>query len=314
MELYQLEYFLEAARQRNFTRAAARLNLAQAALSEQIRKLELELGTSLFQRGRRETVLSPAGETLRHHAEGLLEHAAAARLAVQELVGLRGGRLRIACIPSVSACVLPDAIADFRGRYPLVELALFEGTSEAVAQWIESGRVEFGIVQLPASTAGFEEQLLFVEPFVLLVGKGHPMSARGRIDLCDFAREPFVLYKGRARDTALAACRAAGFEPRISCESSELETVRSLVGAGLGVSVLPRLAAQSAQSRLAKCRALEMSSPRVERQVAILNRTGHQLSPAAVAFREVLSKRLPEGGDVGVDFNGGARASKRLEL
>src|SRR6476469_9702574 len=103
MELYQLQYFLEAARQRNFTRAAAQLNLAQAPLSEQIRKLEDELGTSLFQRGRRESVLTAAGETLRVHAEGLLERAEAARCAVQELVGLRRGRRTIGAIPSVSA-------------------------------------------------------------------------------------------------------------------------------------------------------------------------------------------------------------------
>jgi DNA-binding transcriptional LysR family regulator len=92
MELYQLEYFMEAARQRSFTRAAARLHLAQAALSEQIRKLEFELGTPLFNRGRRETVLTSAGETLRVHAESLLEHAETAKRAVRDLVGLRGGR------------------------------------------------------------------------------------------------------------------------------------------------------------------------------------------------------------------------------
>jgi LysR family transcriptional regulator, hydrogen peroxide-inducible genes activator len=123
MELYQLEYFLEAALQQNFTRAAQKLNLAQAALSEQMRKLETELGTQLFHRGRRETVLTAAGETLRVHAEGLLERAQAARQAVSDLAGLRGGRLTIGAIPSVSACLLPAAIAAFRKKHPLVEMA-----------------------------------------------------------------------------------------------------------------------------------------------------------------------------------------------
>ncbi len=287
MELYQLEYFLEAARQRNFTRAAARLHLAQAALSEQIRKLEAELGTPLFNRGRRETVLTAAGETLRLHAEALLERAAAARRAVQDLIGLRGGRLTIGAIPSVSACLLPAAIAAFRRRHPLVELALFEGTSEAVAQWVEGGRVEFGIVQLPTSVGSFDERLLLTEPFVALISKAHPAAKQSSISLAKLATEPFVLYKGRARDTALAACRAAGFEPRIACESSELETIRCLVAAGLGVAILPRLATRQPS---ANCVAIRLRGDCVERQVAILSRTGHTASPSAAVFREMLAR------------------------
>ena len=286
MELYQLEYFLEAARQRNFTRAAARLHLAQAALSEQMRNLEGELGTPLFHRGRRETVLTAAGETLRLHAEALLDRAKAARRAVQDLVGLRGGRLAIGAIPSVSACVLPKAIAIFRKLHPLVELALFEGTSEAVAQWVESGRVEFGIVQLPTSGGSFDEHRLFTEPFVLLVAKAHPSAKQRSISLAKLAQESFVFYKGRARDTALAACRAAGFEPRIACESSELETIRSLVAAGLGVAILPRLATRQ---NTADCIALRLRGEVIERQVALINRAGHTASPSASVFRKILT-------------------------
>ena len=286
MELYQLEYFLEAARQRNFTRAAARLHLAQAALSEQIRNLEGELGTPLFHRGRRETVLTAAGETLRLHAEALLDRATAARQAVQDLVGLRGGRLTIGAIPSVSACVLPAAIAAFRKQHPLVELALFEGTSEAVAQWVESGRVEFGIVQLPTSGGNFDEHLLFTEPFVILVAKKHPVAKQRSITLAKLAHEPFVFYKGRARDTALAACRAAGFEPRIACESSELETIRSLVAAGLGIAILPQLATRQPTTN---CIALRLRGEAIERQVAVLSRSGHAASPGAAVFRKLLT-------------------------
>jgi DNA-binding transcriptional LysR family regulator len=289
MELYQLEYFLEAARQRNFTRAAARLHLAQAALSEQIRKLESELGTPLFNRGRRETVLTAAGETLRIHAEALLDQAAAARRAVQDLVGLRGGRLTIGAIPSVSACLLPAAIAAFRKRHPLVELALFEGTSEAVAQWVESGRVEFGIVQLPTAGGGFDEHVLFTEPFVALVAKSQPAAKQRTISLAKLADEPFVLYKGRARDTALAACRAVGFEPHIACESSELEPIRSLVAAGLGIAILPQLATRQPSSN---CVAVRLRGDPVERQVAVISRSGHPASPSGAVFRDILAGRV----------------------
>jgi DNA-binding transcriptional LysR family regulator len=287
MELYQLEYFLEAARQRNFTRAAASLHLAQAALSEQMRKLESEFGTPLFNRGRSETVLTPAGEILRLHAEVLLNHAAATRQAVSDLVGLRGGRLTIGSIPSVSACLLPAAIAAFRKLHPLVELALFEGTSEAVAGWVEAGRVEFGIVQLPATGGSFDEHLLLTETFVAYVSNAHPVARQRSISLARLAAEPFILYKGRARDSALTACRDAGFEPRIACESGELETIRSLVSVGLGIAILPQLAARLPTDG---CVAVRIRGNPVERQVAVLSRSGHTASPGASVFRRLLDE------------------------
>ncbi len=288
MELFQLEYFLEAARQRNFTRAAAHLNLAQAALSEQIRKLEAELGTALFSRGRRETVLTAAGETLRSHAESLLARAEAAKEAVQEVVGLRGGRLSIGVIPSVSECLLPNAIAQFRKLHPKVELGLLEGTSEEVSQWVEKGRVEFGIVQLPTSAGRFEEQLLFAEPFVIVVAKSHAVAKQRTVNLAKLSQEPFILYKGRARDTAIAACRNAGFEPRIACESGGLETIRSLVAAGLGIAILPQLATRQLSS---KCKAISILGGHVERQVSILSRREHSSSASAQVFLEILKRQ-----------------------
>jgi LysR family transcriptional regulator, hydrogen peroxide-inducible genes activator len=289
MELYQLEYFLEAARQRNFTRAAQRLHLAQAALSEQMRKLEDDIGTKLFHRGRKETVLTAAGETLKSHAESLLDRAAAARTAVQDLVGLRGGRLAIGAVPSVSACVLPQAIAAFRRKHPLVELALREGTSEQVAKWVETGRIEFGIVQLPTIGGDFDSEPLFTEPFVLLLPKEHHAANQKRLNLEKLSEEPFVFYKGRARDSALAACRSAGFEPRIACESSELETVRSLVSAGLGIAILPELATRQPME---KCVVIRIQGQLITREIAIINRAGHGSSPSGKVFRQMLSMRL----------------------
>lgn len=285
MELYQLQYFLEVARQRNFTRAAGRLHLAQAALSEQIRKLEEELGAPLFQRGRRESTLTAAGETLRTHAEALLDRAAAARLAVEELIGLRGGKLVLGAIPSVSASLLPRAVTAFRKKHPQVELVIAEGTSESVAESVESGRVEMGILQNPTPAGPFTERTLLTESFVILVPAGHPIARRRSIQLSALADETFVFFKGRARESALGACRAAGFEPRLACESGELETVRALVAAGLGLALLPELAAQRAKPA---CALVRLTAPKVERQLVIVTRRGHAPSPAATEFEGLL--------------------------
>jgi DNA-binding transcriptional LysR family regulator len=285
MELYQLQYFLEVARQRNFTRAAERLHLAQAALSEQIRKLEEELATPLFQRGRRESTLTAAGETLRTHAEALLERAAAARQAVQELVGLRSGRLVIGAIPSVSAGLLPAAVTAFRKRHPQVELVIAEGTSESVAEGVESGRVEMGVIQHPTPAGPFDERTLLTEPFVILAGPQHAIARQRSVSLRELAGETFVFFKGRARESALAACRAEGFEPRLACESGELETVRALVAAGLGLAILPELAAQRARPA---CALVRIKEPNVERKLVIVTRRGHAPSPAATEFETLL--------------------------
>jgi DNA-binding transcriptional LysR family regulator len=285
MDLYQLEYFLEAARERSFTRAAAKLNLAQAALSEQMRKLEGELGAKLFDRGRRETTLTPAGETLRLHAEALLAQASVARWAVGDLVAMKAGRLAVGAIPSVSACLLPAAVAGFRRKHPQVELALHEGTSEAVAQWVESGKIELGVVQLPAPGESFEVTPLLEESFVLLLPKKHPLARRRQPKLAELTKESFIFYKGRARDVAQAACRSAGFEPRTACESGELETVRSLVAADLGVALLPELAARGA---VPGCAVVRLGGEPIRRSVALLQRRGREISPAARSFRRLL--------------------------
>ncbi|RFC43621.1 MAG: DNA-binding transcriptional regulator, LysR family [Verrucomicrobia bacterium] len=290
MELYQLEYFLEAARQRSFTRAAQSLHLAQAALSEQMRKLEAEFGTPFFNRGRRETTLTAAGEVMRRHAEILLTQAGTARREIHDLVELRAGRLLIGAIPSVSACVLPPAIALMRRDHPRIELSLLEGTSEQVAQWVESGRTELGIVQLPAPIGGFEETPLFTETFTLLVPGTHALANRKTARLGELAGEGFIFYKGRARDAALAACREAGFEPRIVCESGELDTIRSLVGAALGIALLPELATRAASPN---CTRLRLAGSPVTRSVALLQRRGQSLSPSAQAFRQLLSASSP---------------------
>jgi LysR family transcriptional regulator, hydrogen peroxide-inducible genes activator len=289
MELYQLAYFLEAARQRNFTRAAIKLNLAQAALSEQIRKLEEEFGTRLFHRGKRETTLTATGETLREHAEALLDRATATKTAMQDLVNLKSGRLAVGAVPSVSACVLPSAVAAFRKRHPGVELSLHEGTSEQVAGWVESGRVEFGIVQLPLTTTHLVSETLFTETFVLLVPRGHAASQRNQISLEKLREESFVLYKGKARDTAMTACRNAGFEPRIACESSELETIRSLVGAGLGVAILPQLAVRQTP---ADCTVIRLKGVTILREMVMITRVAQVLSPSAVAFRKLVMAKF----------------------
>ncbi len=288
MELYQLRYFLEVARQRNITKAAATLRIAQTALSEQLRKLEADLGAQLVVRGRRESTLTAAGKTLATHAAALLTQADTVRDAVAAIADLRGGQLALASIPSVSACMLPPLIAEFRKAHPGVEIVVMEDTSTGVAEIVESGRAELGIVQMPVSNRGLEVRPFLTEPFALLVATSHPLSAGRSVRLRALSDESFVLFKGRAKESALSACRTAGFEPRLSCESGELETVRAFVASGLGVAILPALAARLTHPGT---KSIALTGTKLERKLAMVSRRNTPLSPSAGKFLESLLRR-----------------------
>lgn len=285
MELFQLRYFLETARERNFTRAAGHLNIAQAALSEQIRKLEEELGVSLFNRGRRQSTLTACGEALRRHAEIVLIKAQEAKEAVMDIGALRTGQVEIGTIPSVSSSLLPVAITRFRQAYPGIDIRLVEATSELVAKSVAEGAIELGIIQLPTGEGLFMETILLKESFILVVNVRHRLAGRKNIRLETLAQESFIAYRGRALDSAREACRAAGFSPRVVCETGELTTVHTLVGAGLGVAILPRLAFRSEYSG---CRAVAIHNPKIERQIGLIHHARRQWSPAAAQFAKIL--------------------------
>jgi len=281
MELYQLGYFVELARSRNFTRAAERLRIAQPALSQQIRNLETELGARLFVRARRETLLTEAGKAFHSKAEALLALAEDAKQAVAEVAEVRRGRLVVATIPTVSAALLPDVITRYRRAHPGIELVLQEESSEGVADLVERGVAEIGFLQLPADDNRFEIRQVIRERFQVLCAARHPLARARTVSLIQLAREPFVLYKGRARSVVLEACRKAGFEPRIACETGEIETVRALVRAGLGVAILPQMALVAPMKSLV---ARPLVKPVLERRLGLIRRPEHDWSPAAQAF------------------------------
>jgi DNA-binding transcriptional LysR family regulator len=280
MELYQLRYFLSVAAHKNITRAAAESGITQTAMSEQMRKLEHSLGAPLLHRGRRHTTLTDAGEALASHAESLLRQAKATQDFVADVAGLRAGSLNVGAIPSVGAGLLPEALKRFHTLHPAIRLHMREETSAQVARLVESGEVDVGVAQLPLARGSFTQAPLLTEPFCVLVASGHRLTSQSAVPLSDLARENLLLPRGRARQSALEACRTAGFEPRLSCESGELETIRALVRAGLGVALLPALAAKNREKGT---RVLPLSGRIPRRKLVLL--TSKKASPSSLALR-----------------------------
>jgi DNA-binding transcriptional LysR family regulator len=285
MELHQLRYFVTTVREGTFTRAAERLYITQPSLSEQIRKLEAELGSRLFERLGRALALTSAGEAFLPHAERVLYEVEQARLRIQEVRGLRRGRLLIGVLPSVAARLLPEILAEFRHRYPGVEVALREENVDAdVEDMVHRGDADLAIVRLPKRRADLEERFLLREPMLLMVPPGHRLANRRSVAMAELANELFVTMKAGygLQELLDVVCAEAGFEPRIVVETAQLGTVVGLVLAGVGITVVPRMAA-SAEGRL-----IPVSDPYAYRELGVVWRQGQPLSPALRAFLDVL--------------------------
>src|SRR5436309_3800069 len=288
MELYQLQYFIEVARNRNFTRAARRLNLATPALSLQIQKLEKELGIRLFNRGQKETVLTAAGETLFEKAQELLTMADSVKQSVAEVSDLRAGRLTLAFVSSLGTRWLPEIFRDFRSSFPCLNLLTHEESSLGVAALMEDATAELGFLELPTNNQLFEVKEIWNEPFYAVVPTDHPLASKKNISLQQLEKDSFVVKRGESRQQTIEACRAAGFEPRIACECSEQETKIALVQAGLGVLLLPQLDAYFLREGVV---AIPIREPKLLREVGLIHRRGKELSAAAQAFIELAKKR-----------------------
>lgn len=287
MEIYQLRYFVTAARLEHFTRAAEANHVSQPSLSQQISNLEREVGAPLFYRQGRSVRLTDAGRTLLLYAERILEEEEAAKRAVQEVVGLRRGQLALWTLPTPGQHLLPRHLAAFRKTYPDVEITLRETVpAKAVAEAVAGGKADIGIVHLPYQVEGLEHRELLQEELALVVPDAHPLAEKGEVALAALAAEDFIWAPEGATSAhpLYAACLAAGFAPRIACISGSAQGMQELVAAGLGIALLPRLAIHPPPGATV----IELAAPRPTRTLVAVWRPD-RLSHAATAFLHQLT-------------------------
>jgi DNA-binding transcriptional LysR family regulator len=289
MELHQLRYFEAVARHLHFTRAAEELHVAQPSVSQQLRKLEAELGTSLFHRMKRRVTLTSAGETFLPRARLLLAELEQARAEVQELAGLRKGTLAIGATPSVSTHLLPGVLAEFHRRHPGISLVLREAGSRWLVQSLESGELDLAVVILPVRQPILETQALLEERLMLAVPLEHPLAGRETVELRELRGAALVMFREDydLRDVTMAACRRLGFEPEVAIEGGEMDTVLRLVAAGLGVAIVPEMAIEAGAGLVA----VSLERPRLSRTIALARRRDRYLSAAAREFSTLLGSR-----------------------
>jgi DNA-binding transcriptional LysR family regulator len=291
MEMHQLTYFESVSRHLHFTRAAEELNVAQPSVSQQIRKLEAELGAPLFHRMKRHVALTEAGKTFLPHARAVLQRLEEARLEVQELSGLRKGTLAVGAPPSVGTHLLPRALAVFSRRHPGIALAFREAGSRTLLALLEEGELDMAVVIQPIRHPALETRALLEEELLLAVPRQHPLAAgQRRVRLAQLREEPFVLLREGAydlRDQTLAACRRAGFEPMAALDGGEMDSMLRFVAAGLGVAVLPEMVLAEVDRPDGPV-AVRRLLPKLTRSLVVARRRDRYFSAAAREFASVL--------------------------
>ncbi len=244
MELDQLRHFVMIAETLSFTAAAEVLHISQPALSYQMRNLERELGTKLFDRRGRHIQLTADGHLFLPLAQGVLYRANEAMRLLREHMGAEEGQVRIGCNPSVAAYIVPGMLAEFRKGYPNVRVQTVEGGDMELQRMVHNGTIDFAVVTAFQSPQILEVTPLGTEYMRIVTSMRHRFASRLSLELRELTGEDFVLtdpsynITGQIRD----ACRKAGFEPRVLYEASSLEAVKNFVRQGLGLSVLPAIA------------------------------------------------------------------------
>lgn len=246
MDLRQLEYFAAVARHRHFRRAAEDLHVTQSAVSQQVRRLEDELGLQLLRRTAKGAEVTPAGTELLARAEAILADVARARAAMEGHAGALRGQVRVAATTG-DVRRLAAVLARFHREHPAVRIALRQGAPDAVVDLVATGSADLAVAALPgaavaAARAGLDATALAEEPLVVVVPPGDAVAAAGgTVALWALRERPFVLAEpGTAlRDAVVEACATAGFGPVPLVEVSDPATARELVHAGLGVSLVP---------------------------------------------------------------------------
>jgi DNA-binding transcriptional LysR family regulator len=291
MDLRQLSYFVAVAEERQFTRAAVRMSVAQPAVSAQIRILERELGEALFHRDRRAVSLTDAGEALLPHARAALAAAERGRDTIASLRGMLHGRLRVGLqFAGPIGHRLAETLGDFHRAHPAVEIVLTNHHRAPLVRAVAAGDVDVAVLgighePLPPEVRARE---VATEPVVVGVRRDHPLGRRKAIALADLRDHPMIAltHESALRRLLERACRDAGFSPRITAEAGELRSLVDLAAAGLGVAVAPLSAVASADLAV-----LEITRPRLQRRTA-LAWNDSVTSPAARAFLALANQRF----------------------
>lgn len=285
MNLRDLEYLVAVAEHRHFGRAAAACYVSQPTLSTQLKKLESELGVPLVERNPRQVLLTPAGEQVVGRARAVLAEVEVIRGIARHARDPRAGRLRLGVFPTLAPYLLPHVVPSLHARLPDLELLLVEEKSEVLLDQLRVGRLDAALLALPAPDDTLDGESLFREEFLLAVPARHPLSRAATVQADALAREHLLLLQDGhcLRDQALAVCELVGAQEYAGFQATSLETLRHMVAAGIGVTLLPELSVRPPVPGVDGIHLLRFDDPAPHREVGLFWR------PAS-AYRDLLTE------------------------
>lgn len=289
MELRQIYYFMEVAKREHVTEAANALHVAQSAVSRQIFNLEKELGVDLFIREGRTIRLTKIGEIFYNHMKTAQNIIEGARQVIEEYVDPNRGTIHIGFPSSLSSYILPTAIFYFRKEYPEAKFELHQGSYHELIDAVIKGDINMALLgPLPTQTDKLLSTPLFTEDIVALLPASHRLAEFSKINLTELRDDPFILFPQNyvLRDIIMDGCLQRGFTPHIAFEGMDMDAVKGLVSAGLGVTLIPEVTLVDCLPRATvKVRVVE---PNLERTVGIVVPKSRELLPTEQGFFEFI--------------------------
>lgn len=285
MDRRQIEYFVEVARQLNFTRAASMLHISQPSLSKTIKNLEAELGALLLYRGARRLELTDAGKAFLVSAKKVLDAFENLTSELNDVIDLKKGEIKIGIPPIIGAAFFSKLISEYKESYPSIDMLLTEVGSNKIKHGVDEGTLDIGLVcNVSVQKGNFETIKLLKDPLMLIMQKDNPLADKKVIDFSLIEKEPFILYRQdfSLHDSIIEACSKHGFYPNVVCESSQKDFMVEMVEAKLGVALLPSKICDKINNE--KIIAIPFSEPVVNLELGMIWKKGKYLSYAVREF------------------------------
>ena len=279
MNIRALQYFVKLAELKHFSKAASACFVSQPTLSTQIRKLEEELGVSLVERAPRKIMLTPIGEDIAHRARHILRDIEHVKDAARRSKDPETGIIKLGIFPTLAPYLLPHVIPVIRRRYPELRMQLAEEKTEIILNMLDQGRLDAGLLALPVEEHGMEVEVLFEEPFVTAMPSSHPLSDKQSISLQDLEGEELLLLEeGHClRQHALEVCALAGAHERVDFHATSMETLRQMVAANAGVTLMPVLSVKPPIASTDNITLRPFKAPAPSRTIALVWRSSSPL-------------------------------------
>ena len=279
MNLRDLKYLVALADLRHFGKAADACFVSQPTLSTKIRKLEDELGVALVERAPRKVMLTAAGQDVVLRARRIVAEVEQMKESARRSRDPESGSMRLGVFPTLGPYLLPHIVPQLRERFPQLELLLVEEKSDVLLQRLRDGKLDAALLALPVHDEQLHAELLFEEPFVFAAPQRHPLAARASVSMAQLSDETLLLLEDGhcLRDQALDVCRLSGANEKSGFRATSLETLRQMVAAGVGVTLLPALSVHAPVAQPPNIRVVPFRKPAPSRRIALVWRKSSAL-------------------------------------